>query len=83
MEPERQNIPQGSSVEIRCDATGSPTPTIKWTKVGEPLSPNTQQHGSVLILQNVQMQDRGVYVCVATNNLGIAQGSSMIEVERT
>lgn len=31
---------------------------------------------------NVQVRDRGVYVCVAHNDGGLAQASSIVEVER-
>lgn len=34
IEPERQTVAQGSVIEIRCIATGNPTPTIEWSKVG-------------------------------------------------
>ena len=33
IEPDRQVIPQGGDTEVRCIATGLPTPTISWTKV--------------------------------------------------
>ncbi|KAF5283747.1 hypothetical protein FQR65_LT02641 [Abscondita terminalis] len=82
VEPQQVTVDQGSTIEIRCIATGSPAPTIKWTRVNDPLSTNAQQIGPVLKIQNVQIRDRGVYVCVASNNNGIAQGSSIIEVER-
>ncbi|XP_064212839.1 basement membrane-specific heparan sulfate proteoglycan core protein [Tribolium castaneum] len=80
--PERITISQGSSTELRCDATGSPTPTIKWTRVGSELPPHITQSGSVLYIRNAQVSDRGVYVCVSSNNLGLAQASSIVEVNR-
>ncbi|KAK4879912.1 hypothetical protein RN001_008058 [Aquatica leii] len=82
VEPAQVTVDQGSTIEVRCAATGLPAPTIKWTRVNEPLSQNTQQIGPVLKIQNIQVRDRGVYVCVASNSNGIAQGSSIIEVER-
>lgn len=80
--PERITISQGSSTELRCDASGSPTPTVKWTKLGSELSPNTEQIGSVLHIRNAQMADRGVYVCVTSNVHGLTQASSVVEVNR-
>lgn len=32
---------------------------------------------------NAQVRDRGVYVCVAHNDGGLSQASSVLEVERT
>ncbi|XP_044266425.1 basement membrane-specific heparan sulfate proteoglycan core protein isoform X19 [Tribolium madens] len=80
--PERITISQGSSTELHCDATGSPTPTIKWTRVGSELPPHITQSGSILYIRNAQVSDRGVYVCVSSNNLGLAQASSIVEVNR-
>ncbi|XP_025835855.1 basement membrane-specific heparan sulfate proteoglycan core protein-like [Agrilus planipennis] len=82
IEPQRQTISQGSTAEIVCNVSGFPPPTIKWTKVGDALPPNAQQIGSVLRINNVQISDRGVYVCVASNDVGIAQASSIIEIDR-
>lgn len=32
---------------------------------------------------NAQVRDRGVYVCIASNDAGLAQASGIIEIERT
>ncbi|XP_031342212.1 basement membrane-specific heparan sulfate proteoglycan core protein isoform X8 [Photinus pyralis] len=82
VDPTQVTVDQGSTIELRCEATGVPAPTIQWTRVTDPLGPNAQQIGSVLKIQNVQIRDRGVYVCVASNRNGVAQSSSIIEVER-
>jgi Immunoglobulin I-set domain len=42
IEPDRQTISQGTSAELRCLAVGDPTPTTRWTKVGEEFSSNIQ-----------------------------------------
>lgn len=78
--PERTTISQGSSVELQCEVSGSPIPTIKWTKLGEEFRPNVEQVGSVLYIRNAQVADRGMYVCVAKNSHGMQQASGVVEV---
>lgn len=80
--PERTTISQGQSTELQCTATGYPTPTVKWTKLGEELRRNIEQIGSTLFIRNAQVEDRGMYVCVATNQNGIEQASVVVEVTR-
>jgi len=33
IEPQQRMIKQGSNVTVECEVTGSPTPTIRWSKV--------------------------------------------------
>ena len=40
IEPDRQTISQGTSAELRCLAVGEPSPTVRWSKVGEDFSSN-------------------------------------------
>lgn len=82
VQPERITISQGSTVEVRCEATGSPPPLVKWTKLHSPDNANFEQIGPLLIIRNAQLSDRGVYVCVASNVHGLVQNSTIIEVTR-
>lgn len=79
--PKNQTVGQGSTVEIYCDVTGTPPPTVKWTRVREDFGPTTQQIGNVLRISPVNIEDRGIYICVASNSHGIADNSSMLLVE--
>lgn len=38
IEPDRQTISQGTSAELRCLANGDPSPSVRWSKVGEDFS---------------------------------------------
>jgi len=40
IEPQQQTIKQGSDVTIQCEVTGSPAPTVHWSKVRSVLGPN-------------------------------------------
>ncbi|XP_046397627.1 basement membrane-specific heparan sulfate proteoglycan core protein-like isoform X3 [Ischnura elegans] len=82
IEPDRQTIPQGTLAELRCLASGDPTPSIRWSKAAQELGSNVQIIGQLFRLNNAQVSDRGVYVCTAQNSGGTAQASAIIEVER-
>ena len=82
IEPDRQTISQGTSAELRCLAVGEPSPSIRWTKVGEDFSNNVLVTGPVLRVVNAMVRDRGMYICSAENSGGLAQASAIVEVER-
>ncbi|GAB6018614.1 hypothetical protein CHUAL_000299 [Chamberlinius hualienensis] len=82
IDPDNQLVAQGSSIELYCQVNGEPTPTVEWSKAGESLPANHQISGTTLKLLNLQMSDRGHYVCLATNEAGSAQAYTSLEVER-
>ncbi|XP_074047144.1 immunoglobulin superfamily member 10 [Macrotis lagotis] len=67
-----------SDAFIPCVATGNPPPSIHWTRVssGIVLSEKVQESrfevfsNGTLFIQNVNIQDRGQYLCVAANQYG-------------
>ncbi|TST60404.1 Matrix-remodeling-associated protein 5 [Bagarius yarrelli] len=68
-----------TNVLLRCQATGDPKPVISWTKVstGATIQASTKhgQRFEVLpngsfVIKNVQLQDRGQYLCSAQNKFG-------------
>ncbi|ESO10709.1 hypothetical protein HELRODRAFT_109066 [Helobdella robusta] len=67
------NVNEFGSVNLTCDAVGYPTPNISWVRVnGSPLPPpyNKYMHrGKVLQLVNVEASSRGMYRCIADNNV--------------
>lgn len=52
----------------------SPTPKVKWIKMGEKLPPRTEfnNFGRLLILSEVEENDGGKYMCQAQNSAGAA-----------
>uniref|UniRef100_A0A7N9AZB9 Neural cell adhesion molecule L1-like protein n=1 Tax=Mastacembelus armatus TaxID=205130 RepID=A0A7N9AZB9_9TELE len=52
----------------------SPTPTIKWMKLGDKLSPRTKYNKfkKLLIIPAVEERDQGKYMCTADNTVGEA-----------
>ncbi|XP_067635534.1 basement membrane-specific heparan sulfate proteoglycan core protein isoform X4 [Eurosta solidaginis] len=79
--PEENHILQGQDFSLTCEATGSPYPSIKWTKVHEALPNNVQQTGSVLRIINARPENRGMYLCIAENVAGSHESNTIIDVE--
>ena len=80
--PYENRIVQGKDFSISCEASGSPQPTIKWTKVHESLADNVHVTGNVLRIINARPENRGMYVCIAENSAGSDQSNTIIDIER-
>ncbi|XP_074859788.1 immunoglobulin superfamily member 10 isoform X2 [Carettochelys insculpta] len=67
-----------SDAFIPCEATGNPLPTIHWTKVSSGTDASKIKRDNrfevfangTLSIQNVNIQDRGQYLCIAANQHG-------------
>ena len=60
---------------LRCIATGYPQPTIAWYKDGRRIA---REVSSLLVIEEVELSDRGVYHCTATNTLGNVNSTSAV-----
>ncbi|XP_059622285.1 basement membrane-specific heparan sulfate proteoglycan core protein isoform X2 [Phlebotomus argentipes] len=82
--PVEQNhlVIENSDLYLECDATGSPLPTVKWTKLHDSFDSNVQQVGNQLRILGAKQYNRGVYVCVAENSEGTDQISTIIEIDQ-
>ena len=60
-------LQQGSNASIACRADGNPDPTVFWTKVG---TERVINEGPELIIDGVEKNDAGRYVCTAFNGVG-------------
>lgn len=60
-------VKKGSSVAIRCSATGNPRPHVSWSKVHEV---EVLGQGEVMELAQVTRHHEGVYQCSASNGVG-------------
>ncbi|XP_018405456.1 PREDICTED: basement membrane-specific heparan sulfate proteoglycan core protein-like [Cyphomyrmex costatus] len=79
--PERQEVKQGTVAEVRCITSGEPGLQVKWSKYTETMSSRVQQVGDTLRIINVQVSDRGVYLCRVIGPTGSYEASAIIEVE--
>uniref|UniRef100_A0A4W3JWV4 Hemicentin 1 n=1 Tax=Callorhinchus milii TaxID=7868 RepID=A0A4W3JWV4_CALMI len=62
------------TLELECQAAGSPPPKITWLKDGRPLNVQVGvkilADGRKLVISRAQVSDTGQYRCVATNEAG-------------
>uniref|UniRef100_A0A8C0L457 Basement membrane-specific heparan sulfate proteoglycan core protein n=1 Tax=Canis lupus dingo TaxID=286419 RepID=A0A8C0L457_CANLU len=74
-------VEAGHTATLRCSATGSPMPTIHWSKLRSPLPWQHQLQGDTLIIPRVAQQDSGQYICNATSPAGHAEATIALHVE--
>ncbi|XP_038601048.1 LOW QUALITY PROTEIN: hemicentin-2 [Tachyglossus aculeatus] len=69
--PEVSLVPS-ALLELVCDAMGIPTPNVTWQKDGQslPRPENVLRNGRVLRIEGVQVEDAGLYTCLAVNPAG-------------
>ncbi|XP_044107539.1 immunoglobulin superfamily member 10 [Neovison vison] len=71
-------VPANSDAFLPCEAVGNPLPTILWTRVSSGFDLSKRKQNSrfqvlsngTLAIQRVGIQDRGQYLCSASNLLG-------------
>nr|XP_020731255.1 hemicentin-2-like [Odocoileus virginianus texanus] len=66
-------VVRGSLVFLPCEARGSPLPFVSWMKDGEPLLPQSVEHGPGLLLESAEAGDAGTYSCMAMSEAGEAR----------
>jgi len=86
--PAPKKVGLNGVAEFHCTATGSPTPTIFWTREGDQnlMFPGTS-HGifhvsqdGVLSINGVREEDQGYYVCSALSAAGSLSAKAYLEV---
>ncbi|XP_045441011.1 basement membrane-specific heparan sulfate proteoglycan core protein isoform X9 [Pipistrellus kuhlii] len=74
-------VEAGHTATLRCSATGSPTPTIHWSKLRSPLPWQHRLEGHTLVIPGVAQQDSGQYICNASSPAGHAEATVLLHVE--
>ncbi|XP_028249565.1 matrix-remodeling-associated protein 5-like [Parambassis ranga] len=82
------SFPAESTARLACEAQGEPKPSITWTKVatGAVMSIHSRSQrfevlpNGTLVIQNVQLQDRGTYICSAQSFMGRDRLLTTLEV---
>nr|XP_033816119.1 hemicentin-1 isoform X1 [Geotrypetes seraphini] len=83
---EEQNVSVlvGHAVELQCQSNAIPPPTLTWFKDGRPLLQKSglsvSEDGSLLKIDEVQVQDTGRYTCEATNVAGKTEKNYNVNV---
>eukprot|EP00112_Aurelia_sp_Birch-Aquarium-sp1_P008153 Seg1894.9 transcript_id=Seg1894.9/GoldUCD/mRNA.D3Y31 product=Tenascin-R protein_id=Seg1894.9/GoldUCD/D3Y31 len=73
---------EGNDVNVVCNATGNPKPSIKWRRVIKKLPSNARvENNGKLVLKNMQKVDGGLYQCIAENPVGRADDSATVVVQ--
>lgn len=74
--PEKVIVREGDTIQLVCNVTGVPTPTVRWYKKsynGRPYSYNNKEmighDGMVLRIRNISRYCDDVYQCVADNGV--------------
>ena len=62
-------------IVLRCAVNGNPQPTIAWYKDGRRIS---GEGSPLLVIEEVELSDRGVYYCNAANMLGTSSSDPAI-----
>ncbi|XP_051929217.1 hemicentin-1 isoform X2 [Hippocampus zosterae] len=72
--PSEVSVVVNSIMELQCEATGIPPPSLTWLKDGRPLpqtaSVRLLQRGKVLRVASAQLEDMGRYNCLANSPAG-------------
>lgn len=66
-QPVDQSVALFHPINFTCSVTGVPTPTITWYKDGMVLAGQGLQY---LYIGEMQLSDRGFYMCAAVNDVG-------------
>uniref|UniRef100_A0A3P9I5A5 Fibroblast growth factor receptor-like 1 n=1 Tax=Oryzias latipes TaxID=8090 RepID=A0A3P9I5A5_ORYLA len=79
--------PEGSSVRLKCTASGNPRPDIIWLKDSRPLVDEDSGAGGegrkkkwTLILKNLMPEHSGKYTCQVSNRAGEINATYKVEV---
>lgn len=64
-------VKKGSTVSLKCQASGFPVPQISWSKKNGLLDSGLKfQEGSIYTIHNISRHQAGVYKCQASNGVG-------------
>ncbi|XP_075415669.1 hemicentin-2 [Tenrec ecaudatus] len=83
--PLRVTVKAGEEVTLDCEAQGSPTPLVTWTKDARPMPLVPDRHSLLpsgsLRLAQAQVSDSGRYQCTASNPAGFASRRYVLSVQ--
>ncbi|XP_071843255.1 hemicentin-1-like isoform X2 [Apostichopus japonicus] len=83
--PVDQTVVVGGRVTFACEATGTPEPTLTWTKENGDLSivslRTDEPAPGWLRISNVEVSDSGLFMCTASNGLSTSSTSVQLTVQ--
>ena len=80
--PVENTVDEGENTTFNCTVSGNPVPTIVWKFGNETLSSGLKYstENEMLIVNQLNFSDTGLYTCVATSALGSAEVSTNLIV---
>lgn len=76
------NQEENSVADLRCSASGSPEPHIRWIRLDGEMSSDVIIRGGYLRFNSLRKSDEGSYRCHAQNNVGEADQTVQIYIRR-
>lgn len=80
-----QRVNVSTTVTFVCDATGTPKPTVIWTKDNHTVLEGSgvilSQGSNILTIQRVKKEDSGTYTCTACNSKGCDVSQASLTTE--
>ncbi|KAM8976940.1 brother of CDO [Pelodytes ibericus] len=85
MELIQPTVMWGQSAKFVCEVRGNPQPSVVWLRNAVPVLPSSRHRISrkLLRVNNVGPGDDGIYQCMAENEVGSAQASTLLTTIRT
>ncbi|XP_061117864.1 fibroblast growth factor receptor 1-A isoform X2 [Conger conger] len=87
MEKKLHAVPASKTVKFRCQASGNPTPTLKWFKNGKEFKRDqriggfkVREHMWTIIMESVVPSDKGNYTCLVENEYGSINHTYQLDV---
>ncbi|GIY93789.1 protein sax-3 [Caerostris extrusa] len=82
--PANQTLPLSTEVLLPCEASGTPTPSIRWLVNSGPIPNNPRfkvLDSGTLKIDALQSTDSGIYTCTASSESGETSWSASLSVE--
>uniref|UniRef100_A0A8C7LGR6 Fibroblast growth factor receptor n=1 Tax=Oncorhynchus mykiss TaxID=8022 RepID=A0A8C7LGR6_ONCMY len=87
MEKRLHAVPASKTVKFRCQATGNPTPTLRWYRNGKEFRKDQRiggfklrDHMWTIIMESVVPSDKGNYTCLVENKHGSLTHTYQLDV---
>jgi len=74
---QNETVTEGDNVNLTCNPSGVPLPTVSWVKV----SSGQRFNVSKLVFTNINRSEAGEYRCEASNECGSASETASIDVQ--